>query len=62
MPSTLRKFAPRRALHLSARDRWQFFALGIATIFEGLVMTLSLGYLTVDTRVWLMFEVFDDDE
>jgi hypothetical protein len=34
--------------------------LGLGTIFEGLVMTLSLGYLTVETRAWLLFTVFED--
>jgi hypothetical protein len=61
MLTTLRKhFVPRRARHYSTRERWEFVVLGLGTIFEGLVMTLSLGYFNVDTRAWLLFEVFDD--
>jgi hypothetical protein len=55
------KFLPSKARHFSTRERWQFFALGLGTIYEGLVMTLSLGYLTVDTRAWLLFDAFEED-
>jgi hypothetical protein len=56
------RFMPIKARHFgSRRERWRFFLLGLGTIYEGLVMTLSLGYLTVDTRAWLLFDVFDDE-
>ncbi len=53
---------PYRAIHFSKRDRRSFFVLGLATIYEGLVITLSLGFLTVDTRLaWLLHEHNDED-
>ena len=36
--------------------------LGAATIYEGLVSVLSLGFCVVETRAWLLFDVFDRDE
>jgi hypothetical protein len=60
MTARSRAFIPAIARHLTRRERVQFFLLGLGTIFEGLVMTLSLGYLTVETRAWLLFTVFED--
>jgi len=58
----MRAFIPHWARHHgSARERWRFVLLGLGTIYEGLVMVLSLGYLNVETRSWLLFEVFDDE-
>lgn len=54
------RFMPCRARHNGAKDHWQFFLLGLGTVYEGLVMVLSLGFLTVETRSWLLFDVFDD--
>ena len=56
------RFIPTIARHSGARERWQFFALGLGSLYEGLVLVLSLGYLTVDTRAWLLFEAFDEDD
>lgn len=54
------RFMPHRSRHDGAKDHWQFFLLGLGTVYEGLVMVLSLGFLTVETRSWLLFDVFDD--
>lgn len=54
-------FRPRIAKHASRRDRWMLFVLGLASIFEGMVLVLSLGYLTVETRCWVLFELFEDE-
>lgn len=56
----MNRFRPKRARHDNARDRWVFCLIGLASVYEGLVMALSLGYLNVDTRAWLLFDVFDD--
>ena len=58
------KIIPRRAWfrHKPRKhERLEFFLLGLGTLWEGLVITFSLGYLTVDTRAWLLFDVFEDD-
>jgi len=55
------RFIPRRARCSTRRERCQLFVLGIATIYEGLVAALSLGFWSVETRSWLLFDVFDDD-
>lgn len=61
MRDILKPFIPRRARHgNSARERWKFFAVGLGSLFEGAVIVLSLGYLNVEVRSWLLFEVFDD--
>lgn len=39
-----------------------FWWLGLATLYEGLVITLSLGFLNVDTRAWMLIEVLTDDD
>lgn len=52
---------PHVARHASSKERWRFVVLGVATIWEGLVMVLSLGYLNVNTRAWLLFDFFEDD-
>ncbi len=57
-----RRILPYKAYHRSRRERSQFVLLGLATIWEGLVITLSLGFLTVSTRAWILFEVMDQDD
>jgi hypothetical protein len=54
-------FKPRWARHRSRRDQWRFFLIGLGTVYEGLVIALSLGWLTINTRAWLLFDLFDDD-
>jgi hypothetical protein len=36
------------------------FVLGLASIYDGLVTVLSLGFYTTDVRAWLLFEYFDE--
>jgi len=55
-------FIPRRAKFDRGnrwRDQRQLFILGLITIYEGLVSAISLGYLSVDTRAWYLFDVMD---
>lgn len=52
---------PRKARCRSLRERGELFVLGLAEIYDGLVMVLSLGYLVTDIRSWLLFTVFEDD-
>ena len=49
-------YLPRVARNGSSRERWRFFALGLATVYEGLVIVLSLGYLNAEARVYELFE------
>lgn len=59
--SAINRFAPKRARHGHKRgEQFRFWLLGLGTVYEGLVMVLSLGYLSVDTRSWLLFDVFED--
>jgi hypothetical protein len=59
----LAHYLPRLANHAgSRRDHWRFFLLGLATLYEGLVITLSLGYLSVEARAYELFMRYDDDE
>lgn len=55
------RFMPRRARIYQRRERWQLFVIGLASLYEGVVAVLSLGYLTVDTRSWVLFSIFGDD-
>jgi hypothetical protein len=57
----VRDNVPHIARHGSSKERWKFVLLGLGTVYEGLVMVLSLGYLNVSTRAWLLFDVFVDD-
>lgn len=57
----LAHYLPRIAKHYTARERWQFFALGLATVWEGLVIVLSLGYLSCEARAYELF-MRDGDE
>lgn len=52
----LAHYLPRVARHLDSRERWQFVRLGLASLYEGLVITLSLGYLNVEARAYELFE------
>lgn len=52
---------PHVARNGSAKERWRLFVVGLASIYEGLVIALSLGYFTVDTRAWVLFDLFEDD-
>ena len=45
----------RRAQHGSWYLQWQFFVLGLVTIYEGLVVVLSLGFLDTQARADLLF-------
>jgi len=42
-------------------DQRRVFLLGLATIYDGLVMTLTLGHCITNIRAWLLFEVWGDD-
>ncbi len=55
------RFVPRRTNATTRREQVQLFVLGVATVYEGLVAVLSLGFCMVETRAWLLFEVFDQD-
>jgi hypothetical protein len=55
------RFLPRRSRHASVREHFQFVVLGLGTIYEGLVMVLSLGFLNVETRSWMLFNLFEED-
>lgn len=45
----------RIAHHRSWRMQVFFFIVGIATVAEGLVMVLSLGFIAVDWRADILF-------
>ncbi len=49
------------SLYKSRKERLQMLVLGLASIYEGLVVLLSAGYLTTDIRAYLLFDVFVDD-
>ena len=51
---------PKIARHYGWRFHVQFFMLGLATIWEGLIIVLSLGFLNCDIRAHLIFEIFED--
>lgn len=53
------RFVPKLVNAATRRERIQLFVLAMATVYEGLVGVLSLGFCTVETRAWLLFEVFD---
>jgi hypothetical protein len=57
----MKPFMPRRAKYWGRKDHLQLFLLGLGAVYEGLVVVLSLGYLTVDTRAWMLFDLFEDD-
>jgi hypothetical protein len=42
------------------RERGQLLLLGLASIYEGLVAVLSLGFYTTDIRSYLLFDYFED--
>ena len=50
---------PRRARCDDWCERGQLIALALASIYDGLVTVVSLGYLTTDIRQWLLFTVFE---
>jgi hypothetical protein len=53
---------PKKAKHYgNTKEQLQFWLLGLGTIYEGLIMVLSLGFLTVNTRAWMLFELFEED-
>lgn len=54
------RFIPKKARNRTSRERWQLALIGLASIYEGIVLTFSLGYLSVDTRAWVLFDVIDD--
>jgi hypothetical protein len=56
----MKNFIPRRAKCASNREYRQLFILGLLTIYEGLVATLSLGFFSVDCRAWYLFDVMED--
>ncbi len=56
----MKHFIPKRARHGAKPDQWRFWLLGLGTVYEGLVMVLSLGYYSVDTRAWLLFDLWED--
>lgn len=39
-----------------------FWLLGLFTLYEGLVITISLGFLNVDARAYALLELWDDDK
>jgi hypothetical protein len=41
------RFMPRRARIHKRTERWQLFVIGLASLYEGVVAVLSLGYLKV---------------
>ena len=47
---------------LNGSSRFKFWVLGLATLGEGLVITLSLGYLTCDWRAEVVFSDWYEDE
>lgn len=57
----LKPFMPVKARHHSRKERWRFLMIGLGSLYEGLVITLSLGYLNVNTRSWMLFDLFEDD-
>jgi hypothetical protein len=61
MRSRLEYYVPSKARHNSRRDRWRFFLLGLATVYEGLVIVLSLGYLNCEARAYELFERGEDE-
>ncbi len=61
----VRAFMPRIARHYSWPEQAFFVAIGLATIYEGLIMVLSLGFLNVGTRAYVLFhdwEGWEDDK
>jgi hypothetical protein len=54
-------YLPRKARCRDWRERGQLIVLGAASIYDGLITVVSLGYLTTDIRAWLLFDVFEED-
>jgi len=54
----MKRFIPHIAKHGSLKEQAQFVVLGLASIYEGLVFVLSLGFLSVDIRSWLLIRSF----
>lgn len=52
---------PRKLVCPGPRERRQMLLLALASIYDGLVTILSLGFYTTDIRAWLLFEVFEND-
>ena len=53
---------PRAARCDNARERWTLVVIGLASIYEGLVEVLSLGYLTTHVRGWVLFDFLDRED
>lgn len=41
-------------------QQYKFFVVGLVTIYEGLVIVLSLGFLNTDARAMLLFSDWVD--
>jgi hypothetical protein len=50
----------KRAKHYHWRGHFKFFVLGLATVYEGLVIVLSLGFLSTELRATLLFSDWMD--
>ncbi len=59
----LKSFLPRRARgHGSWFNQFYYALVGLASVYEGLVIFLSLGTLTCEARAWVLFRDWEDDE
>lgn len=52
----LKAFTP----HYVKQDRRMMFVIGLVTLYEGIVLVLSLGFLNVDARAWVLFDHYGD--
>jgi hypothetical protein len=56
----MQHFMPRKARCHTRRERLHLWMIGLASIYEGLVLVLSLGWLSVDTRAWVVFQDWEN--
>lgn len=57
----IRPHKTRYATRDRVREQAQMIMLGLGSIYEGLVIVLSLGYLNTNIRGWMLFTWFDED-
>jgi hypothetical protein len=55
-----KSFVPHPARNTSWSDQLFLFTIGLASILEGLVIVLSLGFLNIEFRAWVLFDLFGD--
>lgn len=48
------------ARHRTWKEQFKFFVVGLATVYEGLVIVVSLGFLNTEARSNLLFSDWID--